>query len=225
MFSKPFKSALILACLMLAGCSMFSSRGVKPGERVVFFGDSITFFGDRPGGYVTLVRDGLARDGVEVIGAGIPAHKVGDLMERVDKDVIAKKPSVVVIYIGINDVWHWRRNQGTTQDVFEADLNALTDKIQAAGGRVILVTPTVIGEKKNGANKWDPWLDEFAGITRKVAQDRGLVLVDLRAMFKDYIRTHNPNDLDKGILTEDTVHLNPTGNKLVAQQMLKALSK
>ena len=93
MFSKPFKSALILACLMLAGCSMFSSRGVKPGERVVFFGDSITFFGDRPGGYVTLVRDGLARDGVEVIGAGIPAHKVGDLMERVDKDVILQRES------------------------------------------------------------------------------------------------------------------------------------
>jgi len=44
--------------------------------------------------------------GVEVIGAGISGNKVPDLQRRLERDVLKKKPTVVFIYIGINDVWH-----------------------------------------------------------------------------------------------------------------------
>ncbi|HAH59290.1 MAG TPA: G-D-S-L family lipolytic protein, partial [Bacteroidales bacterium] len=36
---------------------------------------------------------------------------------------------------------------------------------------------------------------------------------------------HNPRNLEKGILTTDGVHLNPTGNKLVADAMMEVLLK
>lgn len=229
MFSKLLKAVLIVVCMTLAGCSAFAPHELKANDTIVFFGDSITYFGNQPGGYVTLVREAVAKDSphqdIQVIGAGISGNKISDLTARVDRDVIAKKPTIVVIYIGINDVWHWRRNGGTTQDAFENGLNELIDKIQAAGGRVILATPTVIGEKKNGANMWDPWLDEYAAITRKVAADRHVPLVDLRALFKSYIEKHNPDNAAQGVLTKDTVHLNPIGDKLVAKQMLKALKE
>jgi lysophospholipase L1-like esterase len=45
---------------------------------------------------------------VEIVNAGISGNKVTDLGSRLDKDVIQRHPFTVVIYIGINDVWHWQ---------------------------------------------------------------------------------------------------------------------
>lgn len=229
MFPKSLKCSVIMliAGVMLAGCS-FQSR-LKPNDRVVFFGDSITYFGDQPGGYVTLVREAVAKshpaENIQIIGAGISGNKIPDLLARVDADVIAKKPSLVVIYIGINDVWHWRRYQGTPQDVFEAGLNTLVSKIESAGAGVILCTPTVIGEKANGGNRYDALLDEYAEITRTVAKARNVPCIDLRTLFKDYIAKYNPRNAEMNILTKDKVHLNASGDRLVARQMLKALGE
>lgn len=95
------------------------SQGADPahGPRIVFLGDSITEAGAGPHGYVTLARQaarrGHARRAPEVIGAGISGNRVPDLLARLDRDVLARKPDVVVIYIGINDVWHSQNGGGT----------------------------------------------------------------------------------------------------------------
>src|SRR5690349_23688471 len=83
-----------------------SGLSLKKGDRIVFLGDSITQQGAGPKGYVTLIRKELEEKhpdlNAEVIGAGISGNKVPDLQRRLDKDVLQKKPTVVVIYIGIN---------------------------------------------------------------------------------------------------------------------------
>jgi lysophospholipase L1-like esterase len=197
------------------------------GERIVFLGDSITQAGDKGRGYVVLVREAIAEAmpdaGVEVLGAGISGHKVPDLEKRLDRDVIEKKPSTVVIYIGINDVWHSKRGKGTAKDVYEKGLRSLVERIRAAGSRVILCTPTVIGEKAVGENQFDAMLDEYAGITRTVAADMKTGLIDLRKAFVDHLTTANADGKEKGILTNDGVHLNPEGNQFVADRMLEGL--
>jgi len=43
--------------------------------------------------------------------------------------------------------------------------------------------------------------------------------------FQDFLKANNPENKEKGILTGDRVHLNDAGNKLVAQEMLKALGE
>ena len=203
---------------------------VKPTDRIVFLGDSITQGGAGPKGYVTLVRqklgDGDAK-GAEVIGAGISGNKVPDLEKRLERDVLSKKPTVVVIYIGINDVWHGERDpaKGTMPDRFEQGLGGIVEKIQAAGARVILATPSVIGEKKGGANKLDAKLDQYSEITRKLAKDKKTGLCDLRKAFADHLAKANGSDKEAGILTTDRVHLNEAGNAFVAGEMLKALGK
>jgi len=77
---------------------------------LIFLGDSITQGGGGAQGYITLVKKALDEKdkdlGIETINAGISGNKVPDLQRRVEKDVIAKKPAIVFIYIGINDVWH-----------------------------------------------------------------------------------------------------------------------
>ncbi|RYG06520.1 MAG: G-D-S-L family lipolytic protein, partial [Chitinophagaceae bacterium] len=92
--------------------------------------------------------------------------------------------------------------------------------IQANGSKVVLCTPTVIGEKKNNANEVDADLNKYADGVRGLATKNNLPLCDLRKAFVDYENANNTEDKEKGILTTDKVHLNDVGNKLVADTML-----
>ncbi len=204
---------------------------LKKGDRIVFLGDSITQAGAGPKGYVTLIRKALddkhKDQGIEVIGAGISGNKVPDLQRRLDRDVLAKKPTVVVIYIGINDVWHGETDpaRGTPKDRYEAGLKEIIGKIKDSGARVLLCTPSVIGEKNDGSNKLDAKLDEYAEISRKVAKDEKVGLCDLHKAFQTYLKEHNPENQAKGILTNDGVHLNEKGNQFVEEAILKCLGE
>ncbi len=234
-------SRSVVTCLLASAvvCAMgFNGRADEPavtlkkGDRVVFLGDSITQGGDsHDKGYVRLIRKTLTEKhadlGIEVIGAGISGNKVPDLQRRLEKDVLAKKPTIVVIYIGINDVWHGESDpaKGTLPDAFAAGLKDVIGKCQAAGATVVICTPTVIGEKKDGGNSLDKRLDEYADISRNLAKELKLPLCDLRKAFLDHLKNHNPGNADQGILTSDRVHLNDAGNKFVADTMLKVLDR
>lgn len=201
--------------------------GLKSGERIVFLGDSITQAGAGPGGYVTLVKESLAARvpelKVEVIGAGISGNRVPDLEKRLEKDVLSKKPTLVVIYIGINDVWHSLQGKGTPKEEFEAGLKRIIAEIQKGGARVVLCTPSVIGEKHDGSNKLDAMLEDYSAVSRKVAEETKSQMLDLRKQFVSHLKANNAQNGEKGILTSDTVHLNAAGNRFVADRVLAAL--
>lgn len=216
----------VLAMTLALQVPTANAEGLKDGDRIVFLGDSITQAGAGPKGYVSLVRDHLGHGDtkVEVIGAGISGNRVPDLEKRLERDVIAKKPTIVVIYIGINDVWHWNNNRGTKKEDFEAGLRRIIESINKAGARVIMCTPSVIGEKTDGSNKFDAMLEEYSEISRKVATDTKSGMIDLRKAFMDELKKTNEKNADKGLLTSDTVHLNDAGNQFVAKQMLAGLT-
>jgi sialate O-acetylesterase len=218
---------ILLAALLVSATASLHAEDLKKGDRIVFLGDSITQAGARGNGYIRQIEKAINAAhpdyGVAIIGAGISGHKVPDCQKRLQRDVIDKKPTIVFIYIGINDVWHWNRNRGTKKEDFDAGLRDMIAKINAAGARVIMCTPTVIGEKTDGSNKFDKMLDEYSDISRKVAKDTDSQMLDLRKGFMDHIKASNPDNKDRGILTGDSVHLNGAGNAKVAELMLGAL--
>ena len=226
------RTALIaVASIGFAFSACAESPALKKRERIVFLGDSITQGGVSPKGYVTIIKNTLAEKhkdlDIEVIGAGISGNKVPDLQRRLDKDVLSKKPTLVVIYIGINDVWHGEKDpaRGTSTEKFESGLKEIIGKIKDAGARVVVCTPSVIGEKKAGANSLDTKLDEYSEISRKVAMDTGSLLCDLRKAFLDHLAKNNESNKESGILTGDRVHLNDAGNKFVAEAILATIDK
>lgn len=214
--------------LSVAVIILLSAMQVQKPVKVIFFGDSITRAGVNPGGYITLMQESLkgnTNPGYELIGAGIGGNKVYDLYLRHEEDVLSKKPDVVVIYVGVNDVWHKQSNQtGTDPDKFVAFYAALIRKFQAAGIKVILSTPAVIGERTDFSNSQDGDLNRYSQLIRDQASKYGCGLVDLRKSFLEYNLKNNPENKESGILTTDRVHLNPAGNKLVADLMLKAIT-
>lgn len=240
---KLHRLAALAAVLVLAGAgSAFAEGGLdrlagkdtplKAGTKIAFFGDSITM----QGGYidrmakalaagegtkelkVQLFRHGLNGGRIPTIMEGqSPWGKLGGTMqELLDKE----KPDVVVIFAGVNDVWHGEK--GTKPDEFEAGLRKMVAMSKAAGARVVLATLATIGERPDGSNPFDKKLDEYAAITLKVAGETGAAPVNLRKAFLDYLKEHNTEKNDKGqlpdrgILTYDGVHMTAKGNELLA---------
>jgi lysophospholipase L1-like esterase len=218
------KKFLFISAVLFLFCAFIPQKKTK----VIFFGDSITELGVKPGGYVTRVDSMCKQEGkgglYDFVGSGISANKVYDLYLRLDDDVLGKNPDVVVIYVGVNDVWHKTLlGTGTDADKFEKFYYAILKKLKDRNIRAILCTPAVVGEKTDFSNPLDGDLNRYSNIIRDIARKSNLPLIDLRQKFLEYNKANNPENKEKDILTYDRVHLNPKGNQLVADAMWKAV--
>lgn len=221
------KAILSLAVLSL---TIFSFTKMQTKKKILFFGDSITQAGVQPNGYIKKFDSILNQKGLsgnyETIGSGISGNKVYDLYLRIESDVLERNPDAVVIFIGVNDVWHKRTSgTGTDADKFEKFYNAIIKKLKAKNMAVFLCTPAAIGEKTDFTNELDGDLNKYASIIRTIAKNSNCPLIDLRQEFLNYLKTNNPDNKDRGVLTTDGVHLNTTGNIFVAQKMFDVLSR
>ena len=208
----------------------FSSFSHRQKKRIIFFGDSITQAGVQPTGYITKLTQLLTGKNIgsnyELIGAGIGGNKAYDLYLRMDDDVLSKKPEAVVIWVGVNDVWHKRTyGTGTDADKFEKFYNAIIKKLKANNISVVICTPAAIGEKTDFSNELDGDLNKYSEIIRTIAKNNNCPLIDLRKAFLTYNLTNNKENKESGILTTDRVHLNEKGNQFVAEEMYKVLSQ
>ena len=219
-----------LTFLALLGTIALSSFfPMQKKQRIIFFGDSITQAGVQPTGYITKLGEMLKQKGVnnnyELVGAGIGGNKIYDLYLRMDDDVLSKSPDMVVIWVGVNDVWHKRSyGTGTDPDKFEKFYLAVLKKLQQKNIKVAICTPAAIGEKTDFSNELDGDLNKYSSIIRGIAKKNNCALIDLRQSFLQYNLANNSENKDKGILTTDGVHLNEKGNYLVAEEMMRTIS-
>ena len=225
---------LIISLLIISCENMNDNQPAK----IVFLGDSITQQAeDFEDGFISLIRQNLVQDKFELVGKGISGNKVSDLLTRYKSDVIDLNPDIVFIYIGINDVWHkYDFGTGSDIDLYEKGLRTIISDIKSLGSKIILCTPTVIGENTGDfvlgnqfkdvetMEKMNGDLDTFSEVVRKLSNEYETELLDLRKIFMDYLAENNINNDAAGILTTDGVHLNEQGNKLIADQMIKFIN-
>jgi lysophospholipase L1-like esterase len=216
---------LFAACLLLV-CFTAGLRAevlVADKDKIAFMGDSITQQGaGSNSGYVRLVVSGLKANDINVVSipAGISGHKSNQMLARLDKDVIEKKPQWMTLSCGVNDVWHGER--GVPLDQYKTNITSIVDKCQAAGIKVVLLTSTPIMEVLD--NDLNKKLAPYNDFLRELAKQKNLPLADLDADFRAALaeakaRPHPPGHL----LTGDGVHMNPLGNRVMAVGVLKAL--
>lgn len=200
---------------------------LQPGEQILAIGDSIT----NAGGYLRCMDAVFSQRYPDlklppIINAGVGGNKSPDLLARFEKDVIARKPAVLTLNVGINDVWHHLKEPLTDQAVesYARDLDQMVKTAKAAGIRVILVSPTVIQEDPKAEG--NVRLIRFLDAGRRVARENDCPYVDLRALFLAAIEHHAKETGEtrpKGYLTADGVHMKPPGDALMAIGILRAM--
>lgn len=196
-------------------------------DLLLFIGDSITDAGrlDDPDGlgrgWVRMVADALRADGDEtpIVNTGIGGDRAIDLRRRWQADALAHAPSVLTIYVGINDTWRrYDAGDHTTDAAFEADYRELLDRTSAAllATRVILVEPflTPVTEAQRS---WHADLDGKRRVVRALAAETGATLVPLH----DILTAAAARYGDEAIAA-DGVHPSPLGARLIAEAWLAA---
>lgn len=221
-----------LSCSLVAVAILFSVAKplcaeipMKSGEKVAFLGDSITQGGQNsPGGYVQLIGSGLAANGVkiEIIGAGISGHKSNQMLERLERDVLSKKPDWMTLSCGVNDVWHGAK--GVALPDYQKNITEIVDKAQAANVKVIILTSTMIRE--DPANAENQKLAVYNEFLRTLAKEKKCHLADLNADMQAALieAAKTEQKSAKGnYLTSDGVHMALAGNLMMAEGVLKGL--
>jgi lysophospholipase L1-like esterase len=192
---------------------------VKDGQKIAFMGDSITQAGVGPKGYVTLVMRGLEANGIKAVSihAGISGHKSNDMLGRLERDVLSKKPDWMTLSCGVNDVWHGAR--GVPLDAYQRNIVQIVERCQAAGIKVMILTSTMIGEDQPNPNNQK--LVAYNDFLRELAKEKKCLLADLNADMQAAIAKVGP-DKKGNLITSDGVHMNPAGDIMMATGVLKA---
>jgi lysophospholipase L1-like esterase len=208
--------------------------------RVVFLGDSLTE-GVDGASYLRALGALVASDSLPgdftLINAGRGGDTVLHLARRVAQDVVPHAPDWVVVFVGVNDcrTWYVRRSfptranlgslyyflrrkgvwRAVTPQRYGDGLRTLIDMLRAqTSARIALCTPATASEALDA--RAERMLDCYATQAREVAQERGCVLIDIRAAFHAAIAQRADSPPAGYRLTCDGVHLSESGADLVA---------
>ncbi len=215
--------ALVLSLVGPPPADLPKEIQLKPGDKLVAIGDSIT----RGGGYVRDINAVFARQYpalkiLKVINRGVSGQKAEDLAARFDHDVVQLKPAFVTISVGINDVMH-RLGQPHDEKILAAykmNVANMVDMAQKSGIKVILLAPTVIEEDPN--SEGNKRLLAYVEAEKQIAAEKKCQVVDLHGMFLAALK-QKPAGEKGDWLTGDGVHMKPLGNGIMAAGVLRAL--
>ncbi len=199
-------------------------------ERLLLIGDSITDCGRREEpeqighGYVRLIRDYYRtmapEKKLEIINRGIGGDRVTDLAGRWQTDVLDLRPDWLSISIGINDVWRQLDNHEMEQvypERFEEVYDDLLRQVkEQTNAKIILMEPTIIEEEPN--SKGNKMLIDYVEAVHRLQVKYDAILVPTHQAFQRYLKAQSG-----ALLTTDGVHMNSSGNMLMALTWIKAL--
>jgi lysophospholipase L1-like esterase/acetyl esterase/lipase len=187
--------------------------------RIVCFGDSITGAYYHTGGERAWCEMlGLALHRVypqarlEMVNAGISGNDTAAGLARMEKDVLARQPHLVVVMFGMNDVVR------LPLDEFSANLTTIIRRAHSAGAAVMLCTPNAVRENKGRPTAK---LAELSQRVRKLAQEQNLPLADC---FAETTALQERDHLAWMLGMSDEIHPNMNGHRTLAEIVAHALT-
>lgn len=187
--------------------------------RIVCFGDSVTgvyyHTGSRRAWTDMLgiaLQKAYPKAKVEMFNAGISGNTTDAALARIDRDVVARKPHLVAVMFGLNDIKKGDRAR------YRTNLKAIIDRCRAAGAAVVLCTPNAV--QPNGPRPMSA-VSEYSQIVRDVAKENGAAVADC---VNAYEALRAKSYTDWLLLMSDEIHPGMDGHKLFAETIAEAIS-
>jgi len=187
---------------------------------IVCFGDSITgtyyHTGGRRAWTDTLgqtLQELYPQAQLEMINAGISGNTSAHGLERMETDVLAHKPDLIVVMFGMNDTAH------LTPEDLRNNLRKIVQKCQASGSEVVLMTPNAVSA--DDSIRPPEKLTIFAEVVREIAHKYQLPLADTYRVYEE-IRLNNPPEWIR--IMSDAIHPNMRGHRLFASILGETIS-
>jgi lysophospholipase L1-like esterase len=187
----------------------------------VFIGDSVTDCGrsiETPygDGYVfDIVNSG--RLSGSIINVGTSGHRLIDLENRWNKDVLAHQPTLVSVAIGINDTWRrYDDNDPTSVEDFEERYRRVLNTTKAEGNPQLVLCEPFLLEVRDEMNAWREDLDPKIAVVHKMATEFGAKLVPFDQHFKAISK-----EMAMAELADDGIHPSKLGHQIMADLWLR----
>lgn len=148
---------------------------------------------------------------LQMINAGISGHTTVNALARIEKDVIARKPHLVVVMFGMNDVTR------VPIETFEKNMRDIVDRCQKIGAAVVLCTPNGVSAN---ADRPEEKLETFAHVVRGVAARKQLPLVDF---LKDWQQFRDQDPVGWSLNMSDAIHPNMNGHVRFAELIAESI--
>lgn len=179
---------------------------------------------------------------ITATNAGVGGENTGEGLARMQQDVLDRKPDLVTVEFGLNDIRYEPEKQ-VSEAQFEENLKLMYRQITAAGAGVVLMTPNPIVNVNHpysqGISFYDRWGGcdglnvVYAGIIRRVAAELQCPLADIYGVFlqeavKAEFRgeTFDYRDLSvlaRYISSRDGVHPTAAGQELIAAELYRVI--
>ena len=197
---KSIHVILTLGILFLGYVVFFHAPGGGPQksdfQTIICFGDSLTF-GTGAGKGMDYPSQLSRRIGIPVLNAGVPGDTTARALRRLERDVLSKNPSLVLITLGGNDL-----KNGLSKDAAFRNLTKIVVSIQNSGAKVII-----------GGIKF-PFRDRgFGRGYQELADETGAILIP--DIFEGIMGNSK--------LMSDPIHPNDAGYEIIAQRFYEAM--
>lgn len=195
-------------------------------KTIIFIGDSITegAADHERGGWTRRVEARLPQ-GWRAVHAGIGGNVITDILARMDRDVLAHKPSIVVLAIGINDSRqytfdNWRN--GVPLPEFKAGLAEVANRVGELSGPKLIVGLNPVDETRT--NSFEAGMiyasaaqREYDAALQAFATEHGYTYIAIEPAFAA--------NGGAELLTTDGLHPDPAGHELIAQAVWAHLER
>jgi len=194
---------------------------------IVFIGDSITD-ADRLStpdglgtGYVRLVAEALAATGTPILNRGVSGDRVVDLERRWEADVVAHRPALLSVFVGINDTWRRYDSDDPTsaKDFAIRYRHVLGRALDAGVERLVLVEPFLLPVTVE-QETWRDDLEPKQEVVAELAREFGAPLVPLQSLM-----TAAARDQGAVALAGDGIHPSAAGSRTIADAWLAAATR
>jgi lysophospholipase L1-like esterase len=163
----------------------------------------------------------------KVVNAGVGGNNSAQMLERLDRDVLARKPRVVLLMAGLNDAAYVdpgpvaRDEPRVPVDEYEKNLTAIVRRVRRDFGKVVILTPNPMTRKYRyqdfpfyQQNDINDGVAPYAEVARRVARQTNSCLVDV---FAEWVRQREHRNW-----LPDGIHPNPEGHRRIADQAMAA---
>lgn len=223
-------TAVLVAASAMAQEAPFALRA---GDRVVFYGDSITeqrFYTWWTEVYVSTRFPELK---VKFFNAGVGGDRVtggsgGDIDTRLQRDVFSHQPTVVTIMLGMNDGQYVPLTpaiENTYRDGYKHILASIHQ--HAPNARILIIAPSPYDETTRSTpmfpGGYNTTLIRFGQIDKQLAAENGAMFADANTPFVDMLRKASARDnFAAQMLVPDQVHPENPSHLIIASAVLRA---
>lgn len=225
------RSWLLLAIAALSTAAHAQlGLALKNGDRVVFYGDSITDNGPYTKYAEAFVRLRYPDLDVKFFNAGVGGDRVsggwmGPIDERLTRDLFARKPTVITVMLGMND-GGYQASKPEIENAYKSGYQHIVERFkkEAPQARVFLIKPSPFDDVTRAPGwpgGYNGVMQSYSNYIEGLAKSNGFASVDLNGPVVAMLEKAKAENAEQSTkIIGDRVHPGGAGHLIMAQSLL-----